>query len=67
MNKVFINTTNLLRMYKKGGTEEIKRCINKYDTYVTNGYGAQKLMDAILENKSDIYIKECLQDIKNTK
>jgi hypothetical protein len=66
MKKLYINTTNLISLYEKGGSTAVKSYINKYDAYVTNGQGAQLILDAILENKSDIYIKECLQNIKKT-
>ena len=60
MKKLFIQGPDLLAIYNKGGVLAVRNYIKKYDTYISDGQSADLILSAVLENKSDIYIKECL-------
>ena len=60
MKKLFIKNTDLLAVYNKGGVPAVRAYVKKYDTYISDGQSADLILFAVLENKSDIYIKECL-------
>jgi hypothetical protein len=64
MKKLFIRNTDLLIIYNKGGVLALRNYIKKYDTYISDGQSADLILSAVLENKSDIYIKECLLNNK---
>jgi hypothetical protein len=60
MRKLFIQEPDLLAIYNKGGVSAVRTYIKKYDMYVSDGQHVDLILTAVLENKSDIYIKECL-------